>query len=118
MKAEFGKRDIIKLVVFPTSLNNLKTKVNNLVVGELKTLPINLKKLSNVVKNEVVKNTKFNRLNRKVNKLDKKIPYMTILIHISVYNTNKQNLEKKIEDVDTKYQMLVNWWLLLFLIQN
>ena len=118
MKAEFGKRDIIKLVVFPTSLNNLKTKVNNLVVGELKTLPINLKKLSNVVKNEVVKNTKFNRLNRKVNKLDKKIPYMTILIHINVYNTNKQNLEKKIEDVDTKYQMLVNWWLLLFLIQN
>ena len=111
MKAEFGKPDIIKLVIFPTSLNNLKTKVNSLVVGELKTLPINLKKLSNVVKNEVVKNTKFNRLvnNRKVNKLDKKIPYMTTLIHINVYNTNKQNLEKKIEDVDTKYQMLVNW---------
>ena len=53
----------------PTSLNNLKTKVDDLDVGELKTVPIGLKKLCD----EVVKNTKFNTLKTKVNKLDKKL---------------------------------------------
>ena len=49
-------------------------KVNDLDIGELKTVPIDWNKLSDVVKNdvEVVKNTKFNTLKTKVNKLDKK----------------------------------------------
>ena len=46
---------------------------------------------------EFVKNTKFNTLNTKVNKLDKKIPNATTLIHINQYNTDKQNLEKKLK---------------------
>ena len=50
--------------------------------------------------NEVVKNTKFNTL--KINKLAKKIPDATTLIHVSQYNIDKQNLEKKTEDVDKK----------------
>ena len=54
-------------------LNNLKTKVDDLGVGKLKTLPIDLKKLINVVKKEAVKNAKFNKLNKKVTKLDKKL---------------------------------------------
>ena len=41
-------------------MNNLETKVHDLDVGKLKTVPVNLKKLSDVVDNEVVKNTKFN----------------------------------------------------------
>ena len=32
----------------------------------------------------------------------KKIPYATALIHINQYNTDKQNLEKKIGDVHKK----------------
>ena len=40
-----------------TSLNSLKTKVNDLDVGKLKTVPIDLKKLSYVVNNEGVKNS-------------------------------------------------------------
>ena len=59
--------------MFQLVFNNLKTKVNDLDVGELKAVPIDLKKLSDVVKNEVVKNTKFNTLKTKVNELDKKI---------------------------------------------
>ena len=32
----------------------------------------------------------------KVNKLDKKIPDATTLIHINQYNTDKQNVENKL----------------------
>ena len=38
LKAEEDKLDINKLVKVPTSLNNLKTKVDDLDVGELKTV--------------------------------------------------------------------------------
>ena len=68
----------------------------------MKTLPIDLKKLSDVVDNDIVKNTKFNTLKTKVNSLEKKIPEATTLIHINQNNTDKQNLEKKIEDIDNK----------------
>ena len=45
MKAEGDKQVINKLTNVPTSLNNLKTKVDNLDVGKLKTAPIDLKKI-------------------------------------------------------------------------
>ena len=95
LKAEVNKRDINKLTNVPTSLNNLKTKVDNLDVGKLKTVPLDLKKLSDVVDNEVVKYLKFNTLKAKVNSIEKKILAST-LIHINQYNTDKQNLKKKI----------------------
>ena len=107
MKAEIDKPDINKLVNVPTSLNNLKTKKDDLDVGKLKNFPADLKKLSNVVDNEIVKNTTFKTLETKVNNLEKKIPDATTLIHINQYNIDKQNLEKKIGDVDKKYQIQV-----------
>ena len=94
--------DINKLVNVPPILNNLKTKADDLDVGKLKAVPIDLKKLSDVVDNDVVKNIKFNTLKTKVNNLEKNIPDGTALIHINQYNTDKQNLEKKIGDVDKK----------------
>ena len=75
-----------------TSFNNLKTNVDDLDVGKLNTIPIYLKKISDVVDNDVVKNTKFNLLKTKVNSLEKKISDATTLIHINQYNTD---LEKK-----------------------
>ena len=80
----------------------MKPKVDDLDVGKLKAVPVNLKKLIDVVVNEVVKNVKFNTLKRQVNNLDKKIPDAITLIHINQYNTDKQNLEKKVGDVDEK----------------
>ena len=94
MKFEVNKLDINILTNVPTSLDNLKTKVDDLGVRKLKTVPVDLKKLSDVVDNEVVKNTKFNTLKTKINNLEKKTPDATTLIHISQYNTDKQNLEK------------------------
>ena len=100
LKAKVDKLNFNKWVNVPTSLNNLKRKVDNLNVGKLKTVLIDFKKLSDVVNNEVVKNTKFNTLKTKVKNLETKIPDATTLIHINQYNTDKQNLEKKIGDVD------------------
>ena len=54
------------MVDVPTSWNNLKTKVDDLDVAKLKTIPIDLKKLSDVVDSKAVKNTKFNTLKTNV----------------------------------------------------
>ena len=40
LKAVVDKLEINKLVNFQTNLNDLKTKVDDLDVGELKTVPI------------------------------------------------------------------------------
>ena len=60
----------------------------------MKTVPVDWKQLSDVVDNEVIKNTKFITLKTKVNNLEKKIPDGTSLIQINQYNTDKRNLEK------------------------
>ena len=59
-------------------MNNLETKVDDLDVGKLKTVPVELKKTSDVVDNEVAKNTKFNTLKTYVNNLKKTIADATI----------------------------------------
>ena len=63
MKAEVEKTNINKLVNVPTGLNDLKIKIDDLDVGKLKTVNIDLNKISDVVSKEVVKNTKSNPLN-------------------------------------------------------
>ena len=80
--------DIDKLVYIPTSLKIFKTKVGDLHDGKLNAVPLDLKTLSDIVDNEVVKNTKFNTLKTKLTNLEKKIPNATILIHINQYNTD------------------------------
>ena len=52
----------------PTSLNNFKIKVDDLDLGKSKAAPVDLKKIRDLVDNQVVKNTKFNAINTKVNK--------------------------------------------------
>ena len=47
-------------------MNNLKTKVVDLDVGKLKAIPVDLKKLSDEVDNEVAKNPKSNTLKTKL----------------------------------------------------
>ena len=51
---------------------------------------------------EAVKSLKFNKLNMKANNLDNIIPDATVVIHINQYNTDKQNSEKKVGDVESK----------------
>ena len=61
--------------------------VNGLDVGKWKIISIDLKKLSD----------DFNTLKTKIHSLERKIPDATSLTPISQYNTDKQNLEKKME---------------------
>ena len=70
--------------------------VNGLDVGKWKIISIDLKKLSD----------DFNTLKTKIHSLERKIPNTTTLTPISQYNTDKQNLEKKMEIFikNTRYQ--------------
>ena len=77
MKTEVDKLDINKLVNILTGLYNLKTILGDLDVGKLKNVPTDLKKLSLVVYNEFIKNTKFKALTTKVNKVGQKISGLT-----------------------------------------
>ena len=95
LKAEGDKLNLNKLNYVPTSWNNLKTKVDDLDVAKFKNIPIDIKKLNDVVDNKVVKNTKFNTRKIKIFNLENKIPDTTALIHINQYNTDKQNSERK-----------------------
>ena len=56
MKAEVDKLDISELVNVPTSQNNLKNKVDDLDVGKLKTVTVDLKK--DAASKEVIKKTR------------------------------------------------------------
>ena len=69
-----------------------------------------MKKFSDTLDNEAFNNKNFITLKTSVKILQKKISDATTLTHINEYNTEKQNLEKKIGDIDKKvikYQMQV-----------
>ena len=59
LKAEIATLVINKLVNVPASLKSLNTEADDLDVGELKTVPLHLKTLSDVVSKEVVKKRKI-----------------------------------------------------------
>ena len=68
----------------------------------METVPKDLKKLSDLVDEEVVEKTVYNAQNTKVINLENKIPDASTSIQTNQYSTNKQNLEKKIEIVENK----------------
>ena len=61
-----------------------------------------MKKLSDVVNNNVFQNRKFNTLKRKVNNLENKVLDATTLTHINQCNTDKPSLQNTTGDVDQK----------------
>ena len=94
MNAEVGTLDN-KLINLPTGLNKRKTKLDNIDAGNLKTVPVNLKNLSNVVSKDIVKNTKFNKLITKVRNLGNNIPNASVLLQKNQYTTDKELGEKR-----------------------
>ena len=85
------------MINVPTSLNDLNTKVGVLDFGNLEAVTKDLKKLRNVVSKEVVKNTKFNKLNRKVNSLEDKISDAITIFQINQDNTDKKKWKKRVD---------------------
>ena len=53
-----------------TNLSSLKTEVDKLEIDKLATVPLDLSKLSNVVKKDVFKKTVYDKLVAKVNNID------------------------------------------------
>ena len=51
--------DYVNFKKYQVVWSNLEIKVENLDIGKLETAPVDLRKLSNLVKNEVVKKTEY-----------------------------------------------------------
>ena len=77
-----------------TNLASLKTEVDKLDIEKLAPVPVELNKLSDVVKNNVVKKTVYNKLAVKINNID-----TSDFVLKTKYQTNKTELEKKIPDL-------------------
>ena len=60
LKTEVDKLDIDKLKSLPTNLSNFESKVYKLDINKLAPVIVDLSKLSNIIKNEVVRKTKYN----------------------------------------------------------
>ena len=78
MKAEVDKLDISELVNVPTSQNNLKNKVDDLDVGKLKTVTVDLKK--DAASKEVIKKTRVKQF-KQVDNFENKIPDVSTFLN-------------------------------------
>ena len=76
-----------------SNLASLKTEVDKLDIDKLAPVPVDLSKLSDVVNNDVVKKTVFEKLVAKVNRID-----TTRFVLKTNYDTYKSEIEKKIAD--------------------
>ena len=76
-----------------TNLSSLKTEVDKLDIDTLVPLPTDLSKLSNVVKNDVVKKAVYDKLVAKVDNID-----TSDFVIKTNYNTKIAELENKIAD--------------------
>ena len=74
-------------------LANLKTEVDKLDIDKLVPVPVDLSKLSDVVKNDVVKKDVYNKLVAKVDNIN-----TSRFVLKAKYSTDKSELENKIPD--------------------
>ena len=73
-----------------TNLANLKTEVDKLDIDKLVPVPVDLSKLSDVVKNDVVKKTVFDKLLAKVKSI-----VTSVFVVKTKYDADKSEIEKK-----------------------
>ena len=93
----------VRSFALKSNLTNLKTEVDKLDIDKLSPVPNDLAKLSNVVRNDVVKKAIYDKLVAKVNNID-----ITEFVLKATYDTHKSELEKKISDADKKSLIQVN----------
>ena len=79
-----------------SNLASLKTEIDKLDVKKLVSVPVDLSKLSDVVKNEVVKKTVYDKLATKVNSIDTRG-----FVLKTKYDADKVELENKIPDASS-----------------
>ena len=76
-----------------TNLSNLKTEVDKLDINKLVPVPVDLSKLSDVVKNDIVKKDAYDKLVAKIDNTD-----TSGFVLKTKYDTDKSELENKIPD--------------------
>ena len=80
-----------------SNLASLKTEVDKIDADKLKTVPVDLCKLSNVAKNDVIKKTEYNKLVTKVDNND-----TTNFVSRTKYEKDGTDFEDKIDTIDKK----------------
>ena len=75
------------------NLASLKADADKLDIDKLAPVPADLSKLGDIVKNDVVKKTAFNKLNTKVNSID-----TSAFVLKAKYDKDKSKLENKMPD--------------------
>ena len=83
-------------------LASLKTKVDKLDIDKLVPVPVDLSKLSDLVKNDVVKKAACDKLVAKVNNID-----TSTFILKTKYDTDKSEFENKIPDTSGLVKRLI-----------
>ena len=84
---------ILQVLALKTNFKNLKTEVDKLDIDKLVPVPVDVSKLSDVVKNDVVKKDLYYKLVAKVDNID-----TSRFVLKTKYNTDKSELENKIPD--------------------
>ena len=86
-----------------TNLASLKSEVDQIDTDKLKTVPDDLTKLSNLVKNDVVKNTDYNTLKTKVDAID-----VFKYVSRTKYEKDGSDFEDKLTKIDEKIPDISN----------
>ena len=86
-----------------SNLASLKTEVDKKDADKLKTVPVDLATLSNVVKKDVIKKSEYNKLVTKVDNTD-----TTNFVKKNKYEKDGTNFEDKIDKIDKKIPDVTN----------
>ena len=90
--------------VLKSNLASLKTEVDKLDIDKLVPVPVDFSKLSDVVKNDVVKKTEYSKLVTKVDNID-----ITNFVKKNKYEKDRSDFEDKINKVDKKTPDVRSW---------
>ena len=96
LKSDVGELDFNKLKNALTNLSNLKSKVDKLDVDKLVLVPADLSKLSDLVKNDVVKKDVYNA---KIYDIEDKIPNITNLATDATLNAKINEVKNEIHNI-------------------
>ena len=84
-------------------MTSLKTKVDKSDIDKLVPVPADLSKLSDVVKNDVVKKTEYNKLVAKVDSIG-----ITNFVKKTKYEKDGSDFEDKINKIDSKIPDIIS----------
>ena len=98
LKSDADKLDFDKLKNISTNLNNLKSKVDKLDADKLVPAPVGLSKLSDVIKDDVVKKDAYNA---RIKNTEDKIPDITNLATNASLNAKMNEVKCEIPSISS-----------------